>query len=224
VRAFDPLLTCSRYSLVHSAGKGKITKNTNEAEYRAIFDNLISDLLAVLFWPEWPAASLLMDIICKYMVNSLDDVKSHNSSNDNNAAKASALDHLGTIAARLRMSLLKFVVVGKDDEEEQLRPLDDVSGQQVKSSACADSWAFGQVVAKLDLRMLERLIAVHHDVMGHLATRATEDQAYDVGPSAHAPRPKMLTFMAYAERTGAHCRQLGSRNRCIPSSLQLDPA
>jgi len=50
------------------SGKGKQTRNSNEAEYRIIFDNLISDLLVVLFWPEWPAASLLLTIACKYMV------------------------------------------------------------------------------------------------------------------------------------------------------------
>jgi len=50
------------------SGKGKSTKNSNEAEYRTIFDNLISDLLVVLYWPEWPAASLLLSIICKFMV------------------------------------------------------------------------------------------------------------------------------------------------------------
>jgi hypothetical protein len=46
-----------------------MTKNSNEAEYRIIFDNLISDLLVVLYWPEWPAASLLLSIACKYMVS-----------------------------------------------------------------------------------------------------------------------------------------------------------
>lgn len=54
--------------MYHRSGKTKTTKNSNEAEYRAIFDNLISDLLAVLFWPEWPAASLILGIICKFMV------------------------------------------------------------------------------------------------------------------------------------------------------------
>jgi hypothetical protein len=53
------------------SGKGKATKNSNEAEYRTIFDNLISDLLVVLFWPEWPAASLLLSIVCKFMVGGL---------------------------------------------------------------------------------------------------------------------------------------------------------
>ena len=50
------------------SGKTKITKNSNEAEYRAIFDNLIEDLLAVLYWPEWPAAGLLLSIASKFMV------------------------------------------------------------------------------------------------------------------------------------------------------------
>jgi len=55
--------------LTRRSGKGKVTKNSNEAEYRAIFDNLIGDLLAVLFWPEWPAAGVLLTMICKYMVH-----------------------------------------------------------------------------------------------------------------------------------------------------------
>lgn len=54
--------------LTQRSGKGKSTKNSNELEYRTIFDNLISDLLVVLFRPEWPAASLVLSIICKYMV------------------------------------------------------------------------------------------------------------------------------------------------------------
>ena len=52
----------------YRSGKGKATKNSNEAEYRAIFDNLIDDLLTVLFWPEWPAASLILTIASKFMV------------------------------------------------------------------------------------------------------------------------------------------------------------
>lgn len=58
--------------LTQRSGKTKTTKNSNEAEYRAIFDNLISDLLTVLFWPEWPAAALLLTIACKFMVSTKD--------------------------------------------------------------------------------------------------------------------------------------------------------
>ncbi|EKM54090.1 uncharacterized protein PHACADRAFT_162472 [Phanerochaete carnosa HHB-10118-sp] len=87
--------------LTQRSGKTKTTKNANEAEYRSIFDNLIADLLTVLFWPEWPAASILLGVASKFMISSLDDVKTTNQ-NDNNAAKTIALDHLGVIAARLR--------------------------------------------------------------------------------------------------------------------------
>ena len=50
------------------SGKTKTTKNANEAEYRSIFDNLIADLMTVLFWPEWPAASILLGVASKFMV------------------------------------------------------------------------------------------------------------------------------------------------------------
>lgn len=50
------------------SGKGKIAKTTKEADYRTIFDSLVADLLSVLFWPEWPAASVLLGIVTKYLV------------------------------------------------------------------------------------------------------------------------------------------------------------
>ncbi|TFY83179.1 hypothetical protein EWM64_g834 [Hericium alpestre] len=145
--------------LTQRSGKGKATKNSNEAEYRNILDNLISDVLAVLFWPEWPAASLLLSIICKFMVASLDDIKhtTHNAKdNDNNAARNIALDHLGIIAARLRGSMLKF----QGNGESALRPLDEV-------------------LPSANLKQLSRLIQAHHDVSVHLSKRSSEDQAYD---------------------------------------------
>ncbi|RXW23420.1 hypothetical protein EST38_g2453 [Candolleomyces aberdarensis] len=143
------------------SGKGKATKNSNEAEYRAIFDNLIEDLLAVLYWPEWPAAGLLLSIASKFMVSSLDDVKS-NSQADTNAAKTMALDHLGVIAARIRSSTLK---VQKGIEESgskyrDLKPLDEV-------------------VSKLDVKQFSKVMEAHRDVAAHLSKRSLEDQAYD---------------------------------------------
>ncbi|KAI0366939.1 hypothetical protein BV20DRAFT_951369 [Pilatotrama ljubarskyi] len=137
------------------SGKTKVTKNSNEAEYRAIFDNLISDLLAVLFWPEWPAASLILSIICKFMVSSLDDVKS--AQNDNNAVKTLALDHLGVIASHLRTSMLKFK---RDSEDSALCPLDEI-------------------LSSLDTAKLERLVDAHQELQCHLCKRSSEDQAFD---------------------------------------------
>ena len=52
-----------------SAGRGKGTKTTNETEYRAILDTLLSDLLTVLYWPEWPGAALLLVVASKLLVS-----------------------------------------------------------------------------------------------------------------------------------------------------------
>ncbi|KAF9267598.1 hypothetical protein L218DRAFT_955463 [Marasmius fiardii PR-910] len=144
--------------LTQRSGKNKATKNSNEAEYRTIFDNLISDLLVVLFWPEWPAASLLLSIACKFMLSSLDDVKTNHS--DNNAAKTIALDHLGVIAAKIRSSYLRLQ--GDSDEA------------RAKSRILKP---FDEIVKKTDVKEFQRLIAAHQDVATHLAKRSSEDPA-----------------------------------------------
>ncbi|PPQ86325.1 hypothetical protein CVT25_005626 [Psilocybe cyanescens] len=143
--------------LTQRSGKGKATKNSNEAEYRAIFDNLIDDLLVVLFWPEWPAASLILSIASKFMVSSLDDVKT-SSQTDSNAAKTMALDHLGVIASRIRTSILK--VQRDPPSKKALKPLDEI-------------------VSNVDLKGLNRFLDAHQAVASHVCKRSSEDQAYD---------------------------------------------
>ncbi|CCM06130.1 uncharacterized protein FIBRA_08379 [Fibroporia radiculosa] len=144
--------------LTQRSGKSKVTKNANEAEYRAILDSLVSDLLTVLFWPEWPAASLLLSIICKFMVSSLDDVKS-TTQGDNNAIKTIALDHLGVIAARLRSATLKFQS-DHGDPNKRLKSLDEI-------------------MSVVDMTELEGLVYAHQDLAAHLSRRAGEDQAFN---------------------------------------------
>ncbi|KAH7906512.1 hypothetical protein BJ138DRAFT_1071604 [Hygrophoropsis aurantiaca] len=142
--------------LTQRSGKGKMTKNSNEAEYRTILDNLISDLLTVLYWPEWPAASLLLGIICRFMVSSLDDVKTSNQT-DTNGAKSIALDHLGIIAARIRSSMLK---AKQRQGNAEIRSLDEV-------------------IASESTKDLQKLFASHKDIVSHLCKRSSDDQAYD---------------------------------------------
>ncbi|KAG9101090.1 Sister chromatid cohesion protein 2 [Ceratobasidium sp. 370] len=136
----------------HRTGKNKNTKSSNEAEYRSIFDNLIQDILVVINWPEWPAANLLMGIVCKFMLSSLEDVKSSSDS----AAKNMALDHLGEIATRLRETHLTL----QRPFETTVKPLDEI-------------------VASCDLKALDDLITAHSDVYAHLSKRSSDDQAYD---------------------------------------------
>ncbi|KAG6372819.1 sister chromatid cohesion C-terminus-domain-containing protein [Boletus reticuloceps] len=138
------------------SGKGKLTKNSNEAEYRIILDNLISDLLVVLYWPEWPAASLILSVICKFMVASLDDVKT-SVHIDTNAAKAIALDHLGVIAARLRSSTIK---VRQRCGKHPLIPLDEILSTE-------------------NVQDFKTLLARHEAISFHLLKRSSDDQAYE---------------------------------------------
>ncbi|KAH0832222.1 sister chromatid cohesion C-terminus-domain-containing protein [Lanmaoa asiatica] len=142
--------------LTQRSGKGKLTKNSNEAEYRTILDNLISDLLVVLYWPEWPAASLILTVICKFMVASLDDVKT-SVQIDSNAAKAIALDHLGVIAARLRSSAIK---VRQRNGKNPLVPLDEILSTE-------------------DMKNFETLLTRHEAISSHLVKRSSDDQAYE---------------------------------------------
>ncbi|CAE6533842.1 unnamed protein product [Rhizoctonia solani] len=138
--------------LTQRSGKNKNTKSTNEAEYRNIFDNLIQDILVVLNWPEWPAANLLMSIVCKFMLSSLEDVKS----SSDTAAKNMALDHLGEIATRLRETHLTMQL----PFETIVKPLEEI-------------------VSTCDLKALDDLILAHSDVYAHLTKRSSDDQAYD---------------------------------------------
>jgi len=48
------------------------------------------------------------------------------SQTDNNAAKTMALDHLGVIAARIRLSMLRTKHGADDDGFVGLKPLDEV--------------------------------------------------------------------------------------------------
>ncbi|KAF7288130.1 Sister chromatid cohesion protein [Mycena chlorophos] len=142
--------------LTQRSGKTKATKNSNEAEYRAILDNFLSDMLVVLFWPEYPAASLILNIASRFMLTSLDDVRT--AQTDNNAVKTMALDHLGVIAAQIRKSVLKCR--GDGSKKRVLKPLDELA-------------------SNLDSKGLDRLLTSHHDVAAHLSKRSSEEQAYD---------------------------------------------
>ncbi|KZT64240.1 hypothetical protein DAEQUDRAFT_747522 [Daedalea quercina L-15889] len=149
--------------LTQRSGKSKSTKNSNEAEYRVIFDNLISDLLCVLFWPEWPAASLLLSIICKYMVASLDDVKAASQA-DNQAMKTLALDHLGIIAARIRTTSSQMEL--RSGTTKKLRAIDEVRCDV-------------NILSTYGIKRLRALISAHRDLASYLCSKSDEDQSYD---------------------------------------------
>ncbi|KAJ3806212.1 hypothetical protein F5876DRAFT_80926 [Lentinula aff. lateritia] len=175
--------------LTSRSGKTKTTKNSNEAEYRAIFDALIQDCLSVWCWPEWPSASILLSVAVKGMVRSLEEEnkdknstlgdKDKDSSSDNSVGKSMALDHLGVIAARVR-SLVQKVQFQEKEYEEGFNSLpSNREGTARAKKQIKSLRALTQIVDQLDGKELDRYLEAHWDVAGHLCKRATEDQAYD---------------------------------------------
>lgn len=56
----------------HRAAKaGKTSGVAADAEYRAVLDHLVSDLLATLHLPEWPGSDILLTTLCRSMVSIL---------------------------------------------------------------------------------------------------------------------------------------------------------
>lgn len=89
----------------------------------------------MLYWPEWPAAGLLLGIATKYLVTALEDVKTSGAvATDSNGAKSMALDHLGAIGAQLRATALRQRR-SDDGDDAMLMSLDEVSVAHYRISA-----------------------------------------------------------------------------------------
>ncbi|WVQ72222.1 hypothetical protein IAR50_001771 [Cryptococcus sp. DSM 104548] len=102
--------------ILSKATTTRATKTSLDTDYKTILNLFISDLLAVLYRPEWPAASLFLSVFSKIMINSLDDNKT---GVEATAAKGVALDYLADIAARLKslsIEMLGEIKVATVDE------------------------------------------------------------------------------------------------------------
>ncbi|KAK0544336.1 Sister chromatid cohesion protein 2 [Tilletia horrida] len=99
-----PLQTASTISafVMQRVAAGKATKSSNDAAYIAILGNLMSDLLEMLFLPEWPGAAILLTRFCIAFISTLNDPQV------GPEAKGIAIDHLGAAAARLASGQVQF--------------------------------------------------------------------------------------------------------------------
>ncbi|KAJ3735912.1 protein rad9 [Lentinula guzmanii] len=180
--------------LTTRSGKSKTTKNSNEAEYRAIFDALVQDCLSVWCWPEWPSAGIVLSVAVKGILRSLEDEnkekksihseKEKDLSGDNNIGKSMALDHLGAIATRVRTIVTK--VHALDKGSQQTSTALSTRGGEGASTKTKPLKTLNQIVEQLDCTELERYLDAHWDVAAHLCKRAAEDQAYDSAQELNA--------------------------------------
>lgn len=56
---------------IQSRSASSKASKSSEKEHRAVLDIVLQDVLTVLYWPEWPAASQVLMWFCKLMVSAL---------------------------------------------------------------------------------------------------------------------------------------------------------
>ncbi|KAJ3769502.1 protein rad9 [Lentinula raphanica] len=171
--------------LTSRSGKTKSSKNSNEAEYRAIFDALVQDCLSVWCWPEWPSAGIVLNVAVKGMVRSLEDENKERKSEKDSSGdigKSMALDHLGAIAAKVRGIVLQNSA--HDGDEPSISGAN--GGNSTATTKTKSLKTLNKIVEKIDCTELDRYLQAHWDVAAHLRKRAAEDQAYDSAQELNA--------------------------------------
>ncbi|KAJ3753999.1 hypothetical protein EV360DRAFT_52476 [Lentinula raphanica] len=171
--------------LTSRSGKTKSSKNSNEAEYRAIFDALVQDCLSVWCWPEWPSAGIVLNVAVKGMVRSLEDENKERKSEKDSSGdigKSMALDHLGAIAAKVRGIVLQNSA--HDGDEPSISGAN--GGNSTATTKIKSLKTLNKIVEKIDCTELDRYLQAHWDVAAHLRKRAAEDQAYDSAQELNA--------------------------------------
>ncbi|KAJ3284338.1 Sister chromatid cohesion protein 2 [Borealophlyctis nickersoniae] len=80
-------------------GRGRRAQvGSTEAEYKAVLENLLKDIIAVLDAPEWPGASLMAFIFSRLMIQALEEQKKQGDTQ----IRTMAIDWLGELAGRIR--------------------------------------------------------------------------------------------------------------------------
>lgn len=132
--------------LMQRVGQNKVFKASADVSYASIVDNLMTDLLNTLFLPEWPASSLLLSRFCGIFASSLEDSKS---SLD---AKSVALEHLGTIAARL------------------------CQNEQASNKSSKALLGINKAEIEWDMEALQSLSGAYRSILEHLENAEVDDQ------------------------------------------------
>lgn len=143
--------------LSQKAAQAKMVKSSQDLSYATIVYCLMEDLLTLLFLPDWPAAPLLLSCFCRIFVSFVQDAKS---SVD---AKAIALDHLGVVAARVRLA--------QDEIEGRKRRLYEVLPPLAQICADRDEAALLDV-EHATYGVVQRLCKGHADEPGIQAASA----------------------------------------------------
>ncbi|CEH15817.1 Sister chromatid cohesion protein SCC2/Nipped-B [Ceraceosorus bombacis] len=190
-RALDGAKQAARevaaYLMQRVNSSGKVVKTGSDNSYAAIVENLVNDLLATLFLPEWPAAGLLLTSLCRSFIASLDDPKSTPD------ARGVALDQIGPVAARLQEIQLR---IKSSRKKEDYRAILLVCEEVGASSAfmVTQEYLVRSLITALDgqavgnrtraLRSLGRIAVVDDSLLDDVDIRAAiETRLYDESAS-----------------------------------------
>ncbi|RUS20192.1 hypothetical protein BC938DRAFT_475597, partial [Jimgerdemannia flammicorona] len=151
-----------------------------ESDYRTILDNLMEDVVAVLNYPEWPAAEMVIRIFSRLMkctpltrhhaaqITNIDDPKADNTS------KAMAIDYLGMIAGRLKKFAALLDPALGDDRKDA-----DAQGQSPKEGGwfakVRKNLVRGEVTTSIDVNALTSLWRCQSKVLEFLERGAQHD-------------------------------------------------
>jgi cohesin loading factor subunit SCC2 len=106
--------------------------------------NLVEDLLITLNMPEWPAAEVLLQLLCKSLIGALLNKKAANT-NSNDELRLLSIQLLGMIASRVRQDAR----IAKENTVFQAPPkrvLDtDEIVEENEDSSCICGTGYGNV-------------------------------------------------------------------------------
>ncbi|SCV73614.1 BQ2448_6044 [Microbotryum intermedium] len=197
--------TVVSYLLTKSSKAGKASSGSIETEYRAVFDNLVADLLVTLHLPEWPAAEVVLHVCCKSMLKSLADTKS---THEGNALKSVALDHLCAIGARLR-------------QDATAKPATSYSS----SSSSVVLGNLGDIVGKEDVAALDAYVKAQRDVLRHLVRLdkldgVAEFAAATLGSDLVTALGKSTSLLAHYTADELECTEAGQLAQAFHARLR----
>ncbi|KAK9727558.1 Sister chromatid cohesion protein 2 [Basidiobolus ranarum] len=139
-------------------------KSSNEAEYRALLDNFMEDVLTVLNLPEWPGAELVIRIFSKIMVGYIDDKRAET------YTKSMAIDYLGIIAAKIKKSMNSLIPKKEESENFDLGS----EPQDIKPRSLLEI-PTGEITGDTPLQPIQNLVQYQRTLLDYLEVLATED-------------------------------------------------
>ncbi|GHJ86131.1 hypothetical protein NliqN6_2533 [Naganishia liquefaciens] len=147
---------------------GRGGKHASDNDYRAIFETYLLDQITVLYMPEWPVASVSLSVSAKLMMRALEETRS---SPEVTIGRAIAIEHLGSLATKLRSIAVQL----KSDGHTEIQSI-----QRILSTLDIDAWrqlrAENEIVTSWLLKRSTSDVLSQHAIQLNMSLRGLELQ------------------------------------------------